>query len=729
MIELLKSRVRQRPRRSMGDDFLPLRRDGYHVFNLMSRRSKKNAGRSSVSGRPGVEMPEGAMTRPPEAGSPPAVRPERWMVPGVCIGLAAMVWVVFGQTLGFDFIDFDDNAYITDNPIVQRGLTLPGTLWAFTHVYASNWHPLTWLSHMLDCQFYGLNPGGHHLTNVLLHTANVILLFLILRRMTGCLWRSAFVAALFAIHPLRVESVAWLAERKDVLSGLFFLLTLAAYVRYARHPWSPARYGLVMLLFALGLMCKPMLVTLPLVLLLLDYWPLNRLQTDAGTEPVFRLARRQIPRRLILEKLPLFGLTAASCAITIFAQTRLIQSIGNLPLPMRMGNVSISYLTYMEQMFRPSGLAIFYPLTAGGVRVAEVVLSLVVLAGISAGVIVLRRRRPWLLTGWLWYLVMLLPVIGILQVGAQAHADRYTYLPQIGLYVLLTWAAADLSARWRHRRIVLGTLSAVILVALIFCARAQTAYWRNSDSLWTHTLACTSDNFIAHNNLGNTRLHQGKVDEAIVHLQTALRINPSFANAHDILGNALLQKGKVDEAIAEYHIALQINPRFAEACYNLGNARLRQGNVDEAIAQYQKALEFNPDFADAHNNLGTALLHRGNTAEAIAQYRLAMQLKPDKAEIQNNLAWLLATCSDASLRNGNQAVALAERANQLTGNGNPVVLDTLAAAYAEAGRFPEAVTTAQRALRLAAVHSNSELAGSLQSQLKLFQAGQPFHLN
>jgi tetratricopeptide (TPR) repeat protein len=595
-----------------------------------------------------------------------------------------------------------------------------------------------------------------------------------------------------------VESVAWLAERKDVLSGLFFMLTLGAYVRYARHSWSPARYALVVLLFALGLMSKPMLVTLPFVLLLLDYWPLNRLQTDAGTEPVFCVARRQIPRRVILEKLPLLGLAIASCAITIFAQTRVIQtSAGNLSLPIRMGNAMISYVGYLGQMFWPSGLAVFYPLTAGGVRFAGVILSLVVLAGIFAVVIVLRRRRPWLLTGWLWYLIMLLPVIGILQVGAQAHADRYTYLPQIGLYLLLTWAAADWCAGWRQRRLVLAGGAAVILVALIFCARTQAAYWRNSEILWTHTLACTPDNFMAcyglgnalfqkgkedeaiaqyqkaveinpgyaeaRNNLGNVLLQQGKVDEAIVQLQRALEIKPDFAdahnnlgnallqqgkvdeamehvlralqinsdsaNAHDILGNAFLQKGNVDGAILEYQAALQLNPHYAEAWYNLGNARLRQGKLDEAIAQYEKALEINPDFADAHNNLGTALLHQGNAAEAIAQYQLALQIKPDKAEIQNNLAWLLATCSQASLRNGNQAVALAEQANQLTGYDNPVVLDTLAAAYAEAGRFPEAVTIAQRALRLAEARSNTALTVSLQSQLQLFQAGRPFHLN
>jgi protein O-mannosyl-transferase len=788
---------------SMGDDFLPLRRYGYHVFNLMSRISKKKTrygkaapGHSSASVRPTVARPKVATARPPAAGSPPTDWPDRWMVPGVCILLAAMVWVVFGQTLGFGFVNLDDNTYIYDNPVVQKGLTFPGIVWAFTHVWASNWHPLTWISHMLDCQLYGLNAGGHHLTNVLLHTATVTLLFLVLRQMTGCLWRSAFVAAVFAIHPLRVESVAWLAERKDVLSGLFFMLTLGAYVNYARHPWSPARYGLVVLLFALGLMCKPMLVTLPFVLLLLDCWPLNRLQTNAGAESVFRLGRRQIPKRLIFEKLPLLGLTAASCAITIFAQTRVIQSSGNLSLPLRLGNALVAYVAYIRQMFWPADLAVFYPLTTGSVTVSKVALSLLVLAGISIVVIILRRRHPYLLTGWLWYLIMLVPVIGILQAGLQARADRYTYLPQIGLYLLLTWTAADQCARWRLRRVVLGGGAVIILVPLIFCAHAQTAYWRNSESLWTHTLACTSGNFFARyglgnalfqegkvdeaiaqyqkalqinpnyaetcnnlgnalleqgkvneaieylqkalqinpdnveacGNLGNALLHQGKVDEAIEHLRKAVQINPHSANAHDILGNALLQKGNVDGAIAQYHAALQINPLYSEACYNLGNALLQQGKASEAIAQYQKALQINPNYANARNNLGTALSRQGNAAEAIAQYQKALQIQPDKVEVQNNLAWLLATGPQASLRNGNQAVALAQRANQLTGDGNPVVLDTLAAAYAEAGRFPEAVATAQRALHLAEIQSNTTLAESLQSQIKLFQAGQPFHL-
>jgi tetratricopeptide (TPR) repeat protein len=400
-------------------------------------------------------------------------------------------------------------------------------------------------------------------------------------------------------------------------------------------------YCLVVLFFALGLMCKPMLVTLPLVLLLLDYWPLNRLRADAATEPVFRLAGRRVPRRLVFEKLPLLGLAAASCAVTIFAQTKSILPFENMSLSLRVGNALVSCVAYLGQMFWPAGLAVLYPFTAGDVGVSEVVLSLVLLAGISTGVFILRRRRPCFLTGWWWYLIMLAPVIGIVQVGAQARADRYTYLPQIGLYLLLAWAAADVCAGWRHRRVVLGGGSTVILVALIFCARAQTAYWRNSESLWTHTLACTADNFIGHNNLGNALLKMGQVDEAIVHFQKALEIKPDFAEAHNNLGNFLFQKGQVDEAIVHFQKALEIKPDYAVAHYNLGNALLKMGHVDEAIAHFQKALQINPDYAEAHNNLGYALIQKGSVDEAIAHFQKALQINPDYADAHNNLGNIL----------------------------------------------------------------------------------------
>jgi tetratricopeptide (TPR) repeat protein len=734
----------------------------------MSQRSKKKARQgkaaavhSSAPILPAGEVPEVEDSRSLQSESPAAGLNDRWLVSGVCLFLAAIVWVVFGQILGHEFVNYDDDFYVYENPEVAQGLTLQGILRAFTHVHCSNWHPLTWISHMLDCQFYGLNPGGHHLTNILLHTATAILLFLVLRRMTGFLWRSAFVAAVFAVHPLRVESVAWVAERKDVLSGLFFMLTIGAYARYARRPWSPARYGLVVFLFTLGLMCKPMLVTLPLVLLLLDFWPLKRFTIhDSRHTPSLHHSITPL-LRLLLEKLPLLGLAVASGAVTIFAQHEALQSCEKFSLPLRVGNALVSGVVYLGQMFWPSGLAVLYPFTARNIGVSEVVLSLVLLAGISTGVFVLCRRRPCFLTGWLWYLIMLAPVIGIVQVGAQARADRYTYLPQIGLYLLLTWAAADLCAGWRHRRVVLGGGATIILVALIFCARAQTAYWRNSESLWTHTLACTSDNYIGHNNLGNALLKTGDVDEAMVHFQKALEIKPDFAEAHNNLGNFLFQKGSVDEATVHYQKALEIKPDYAVAHYNLGNALIQNGNVDEAIAHFQKALQINPDYAeahnnfgyaliqkrnvdeaiahfqkalqinpnyaDAHNNLGGALLRKGNVDEAIVHFQKVLEIKPDHWEVQNNLAWVLATSPQASLRNGNKAVELAQRANQLTGGENPVILHTLAAAYAEVGRFSDARRSAQKAIELAQAAGQKDLAGQLNGELKLYEAGLPFH--
>ncbi|MGP8200845.1 MAG: tetratricopeptide repeat protein [Limisphaerales bacterium] len=671
---------------------------------------------------------------------------QRWQMPSVCLVLAATTFAVFGQTIGFEFVNYDDGYYVYNNPMVARGLTLKGVAWAFTGVHVDNWHPLTWLSHMLDCQLYGLNPAGHHLTNVLLHTATVIVLFLVLRQMTGALWRSAFVAAVFAIHPLRVESVAWVAERKDVLSGLFFMLTLGAYVRYVRLPWSPARYGLVLVLFAMGLMSKPMLVTLPVVLLLLDYWPLQRLD----------------PRKLsglLMEKLPLLALSAASCIVTFLAQYGAMQ-LFPIPASSRFANASVAPMVYLGQMLCQTGLAVLYPYPLNGPPSWELVLAGMLLAGVSVVVWGVRRKQPWLLVGWLWYLVMLLPVMGIIQVGRQAHADRYTYLPQIGVYLAITW----LVAQWRMNRAALASLVTGVVGVLMVAAWKQAAYWKDSESLWTHTLNCTTGNGVAHYNLGIALDRQGRLDEAIEHYQKALQIIPDSPTTEYCLGNDLRQKGRVDEAIEHYQKALQLRPELAaETHYNLGIALGQKGRVDEAIVQYREALQSDPDFADAHinlgitllqtgqldeaishlqrtlqinpgnakaqNNLGNAFLQKGNAAEAIAHFQQAMQLEPDDPWVKNNLAWLLATSAEASLRDGDKAVQLAREANELAGGENPIILHTLAAALAESGRFSEAVETAQRALRLAEPQSNARLAGQLQPEMKLYQAGRPFHIS
>jgi tetratricopeptide (TPR) repeat protein len=752
----------------------------FALFRNGRWKQKAAAVPSGTSASPASEMPEAEGSRPLQSESRPAALKDDWLVYGVCIFLAAIIWGVFGQTLGHEFVNFDDDLYVYENPVVQKGLTWEGFRWALTYGYIGHWHPLTWISHMLDCRFYGLSPGGHHLTNVLLHTATAVLLFLVLRRMTGFLWRSAFVAAVFAIHPLRVESVAWVAERKDVLSAFFFMLTLGAYVRYVqrrskvegresrarvvpaldplvrRSEAKMARlwtldYGLVVLFFALGLLSKNMLVTLPFVLLLLDFWPLGRV-----TSGEWRVASIL---RLVWEKIPLLVLTVGSCVATALVPEKL--TADTLPFGLRMENAVVSCVTYLWQMIHPSGLACVYPNPANYLPFWQVAGAVGLLLAISGAVWAFRQTRPWLMVGWLWYLGMMVPVIGMVQISYYAHADRYTYLPQIGLYLLLTWAAADLCAGWRHRRVVLGGGATVILVALIFCARVQTSCWRNSESLWTHTLACTSDNFIAHNNLGIALIPKDQVDEAIVHYQKALQIKPDYAEAHNNLGNALLKKGSVDEAITQYQKALQINPNYAEAHHNLGSALLQKGSVDEAIVHYQKALQINsgfaeahvnlgnallqkgsvdeaivhcqtalqikPGFAEAHVNLGNALRQKGSVDEAIVHYQKALQIKPDYVEVLNNLAWLLATCPDAHIRDGVRAVKYAGRACELTHYGVTLLVGTLAAAYAEAGRYDDAIATAQKACALATAAGEQDLLEKNQELLALYRAHQPYH--
>ena len=592
---------------------------------------------------------------------------------GVCLFLAALIWFVFGQTLGFDFVNYDDNDYVLKNAEVNAGLTWRGLLWAFTQVHSANWHPLTWISHMLDCQLYGLHPAGHHLTNLLLHTATALSLFLVLRQMTGALWRSAFVAAVFAIHPLRVESVAWIAERKDVLSGLFFVWTIGAYAHFTRQPRPLLRYAFVLMLFVLGLMSKPMLVTVPFVLLLLDYWPLQRTGLS--------------PQRLILEKIPLLLLAVASSIITLVAQRAASVSLLSAPLSSRIGNALISLAIYLRQFFWPSDLAAFYPWSNQNTASMPVALSGALHILISALVFRFRGQR-YLATGWLWYLVMLAPVIGIVKVGTQAHADRYTYLPQIGWCILLTWLAADLL----KRRGALGGFAFAAILALAFVAREQAAVWRNSETLWTHSIAHTAAHPRAHVNLGEAFYEQGKLQAAAEQYAVALQLEPNESTAHSALGVALLELGRAEESIAHLEEALRLNPRDAEAHYNLGNSYLQTRRFESALLEYARALE----------------------------------LEPDDFQALNNRAWILATCADPALRNGALAVPLAERADQLTRGANPVVQATLAAAYAESGRFPEAIRSAESAIKLATAEGNMSRADSLRLQLARYQSNLPW---
>jgi tetratricopeptide (TPR) repeat protein len=727
----------------------------------------------------------------------------RWMIPGICLLIMAVTWMVFGQTVHYEFVNFDDDIYVYENPRITSGLTLQGIKWAFSHSYCYYWAPLPALSHMLGCQLYGLGPGGHHLINVLLHGATAVLLFLVLREMTGALWRSALVAALFAIHPLRVESVAWVTERKDVLSGLLFVLTLGAYVSYVRNlggKGSRARYLAVAFLFAMGLMSKPpSLVTLPFVLLLLDYWPLNRfgqpVSADASAEPIRGQNNFSVFKGLVIEKIPLFILSAASCAVTILTATPV--PVEQRSIAARLGNAIASYTAYFGQTFYPADLAVFYPFPTTGIPPWQVLFSVVLVATISVGVFVLRRSQRYLIVGWLWYLGMLAPVIGLIQLGEQARADRFTYLPQIGLLLLIAWAMGDLCSSLRHRRAVLGAGALIAVSALMACAHLQASHWKNSESLWSHTLACTSGNSIAHNNLGTALLQTGRADEAAIHFQKALEIQPRYAEARNNLGNVFFQKGRMDEAVADYQKALQINPKlalgrynlgvaflqnrrvhesvehfqgaleiepdfakahynlgiafvqlgrvseaiahynealeinpnYAEAEYNLGIALLQIGRLNEAVSHYNKALAINPNYVEAHNNLGTALLQLGRVSEALAHFQKAMEINPLNVEAQNNMALVLATFPETRVRNGTKAVELAERADHLSGNANASISATLAAAYAEAGQFPNAITTARRALQLATDQGNTALADAIRAQIRLYQSGFPYRYN
>ena len=583
---------------------------------------------------------------------------------GLCALLAAAVLLVFGRTLKYDFVNYDDDVYFYANSHVQAGLTWPAMAWACTTGYNGNWHPLTWLSFMSDVELFGPGPAGPHLTNVLLHAANTVLLLLVLRRLTGSLWRSSLVAALFGLHPLHVESVAWISERKDVLSGLFFMLTLLCYARAVtngrRHmPGAEIAgsvtggtrqtsrfYWLSVLFFALGLMSKPMLVTVPFVLLLLDFWPLKRIS-------VFE--RRTTDWRVVGEKIPFFLLSALACVTTIYAQPQHGVRIEKIPLEWRMENAVASCFVYLEKTFYPSGLTVFYPYSLDGMSAVKAFLGVFVLVGICLGFILLSRNRPYLLVGWLWYLGMLVPVIGLVQIARHAYADRYTYLPLIGVFILLVWGGGELFPFWRQRRRVFGVAAVVVVGAVMVGAAKQTAYWRNSESLWTHALACTTGNYIAHNNLGLILMAQGNTAEALDHYQRAIEINPSFAEAHQNLGVVLAQEGQSAEAIRHFKKAIELQPDCADAYNSIGNVLANQGRLTEAITNYETAVNINRDFAAAHYNLGNALALQGKYAEAIAQFQAALQLKPDDLAVHNSLAAALALQNQSVKENGKQS--------------------------------------------------------------------------
>jgi tetratricopeptide (TPR) repeat protein len=557
----------------------------------------------------------------------------------ICLFLMAVTLTAFWQVQHHEFINYDDGGYVTQNLYVRAGITVKGIIWAFTNTRATNWHPLTWLSHMLDCDFYGLNPGKHHLTNLLFHTANTLMLFLVLHRMTKTIWANAFIAVLFALHPLHVESVAWLAERKDLLSTFFWILTMGAYLNYSKRP-NFNRYVLVLVLFVLGLMSKPMVVTLPFVLLLLDYWPLCRIrwgQLDCEGnlqigQPMNFDKWRPSFSHLVLEKTPFFALAAASCLLTLFAQQHggAVRSLALFPIETRIANALISYVGYMGKMLWPSPLAIPYP-HPHVFPIWQIVGAALFLTCVSALVVYSGKRHPFLAVGWLWYIGTLVPVIGLVQVGSQAMADRYTYIPLIGLFIIIGRAVPSILNRWRYRKIVLGISAGIIISSLMLMTREQVKHWQNSVTLFNHTLNVTANNFVAYNQLGLALYDQGKFQEAISLFGIALKIKPDYFETHNNLGAALAQQGKTEEALAHFSKALEKKPDSAEVYNNLGIVSMQQGKIREAIESFKKAVQIKPDFPVAHFSLGLSYLSIGDLKSAQDEYEVLKTINPDLA--------------------------------------------------------------------------------------------------
>ena len=572
---------------------------------------------------------------------------------------------VYGQVWNFGFINYDDPLYVTDNAVVQRGFTWEGIRWAFTALAAANWHPLTWLSHMLDVSLFGLEPGFHHLVNLLFHLLNTSLLFLVLKTATGACWRSAFVAALFALHPLHVESVAWIAERKDVLSTFFGLLAIGAYCRYTQRPgWR--KFLPVAIFFSLGLMAKPMLVTLPLVLLLMDFWPLGRLKPSmpkassapapAGERKKSKKKKQQPPTTasvksagtgsphlaIVTEKIPLILLSALSSLITLYAQQQggAISAVDAYPLGTRIANALASYFLYLVKMVWPANLAVYYPFVKD-VPVWQALAGALLLIAVTFAAVRTARRFPYLLFGWLWYLITLLPVIGIVKVGEAAMADRYTYIALIGPFVAVSWGVYELAARWTRGKEAMAAAGLMVVTALAAATFVQAGTWKNSATLFRHALAVTENNFMAHTNLAVALIDEGRLDEALPHLETATKIRPDFPNARFNLGVIGMRQGKDDEAMGHFKAALHIDPGFARASHYAGLLHLQRGESAEAVLYFQRALAGGGPDPQVFAALADALAMSSRYEEALSFYGKALVLRPDAVEVRYNAARIL----------------------------------------------------------------------------------------
>lgn len=661
----------------------------------------------------------------------------------IALLLALTTLLVYLPAARDGFINFDDQTYVTENSVVQNGLTWAGIKWAFITGHGSNWHPVTWLSHMTDCELFGLNPGGHHLVSVLFHAANAALLFGLWFRLTGRLWPAAFVAALFAWHPLHVESVAWVAERKDVLSTFFALLTLLSYTRFVQNsevgsqksetarigfqisdlqPPASRFYWLALIFFALGLMSKPMLVTLPCVLLLLDYWPLRRVSGD----------KWQVSGalRLTIEKWPFFLLTAASSVVTFLVQSQqggnAVASLEMVPLHYRFYNTLISYGRYLLKTIWPVDLAVIYPLP-------EHVAWMNAAAAVSAAGLLLiswlvwrgGRACPYLLVGWLWFLGTLVPVIGLVQVGSAALADRYTYFPLIGIFIAVTLGIGDLADRWRIPKMGLAVAGALVLAACLALTENQLRYWRDSETLFAHALAVTEDNHVAHVDLGAALEQKGKLNEALAQYRAAEKLAPELYHIHNNLGNLLDTLHQPEAALAEYREAIRRNPGLAFLHNGAGTVLAELGRYPEALAEFTNAIRLDPAFAAPHARMGDTLLKQGRDAEAVVQFNESVKLEPMNYQTLIHAAKIFASIDNPAVRDGRTALILALKANELSGHNQPMVFDILGMALAANGDFTNAAVCAQNALDLANAARMKKLE-PIQQRLELYQKHQPW---
>ncbi len=781
----------------------------------LSQTAMSKAGRKNRR----VEEPPSPSTPALNGATPSA---SRWQTTGVALLLAIATFAAYARVLRNEFVYLDDRTYVTENAAVQEGLTWNGVVWAFSTTHGANWHALTWLSHMLDCQLFGLNPAGHHLTSVLLHVLNVVLLFHVLRRMTGAIRPSAFVAAAFGLHPAHVESVAWIAERKDVLSTFFGLLTAVAYIRYVERR-TILRYAAVVGLFAVGLTAKPMLVTLPFVFLLLDYWPLRRFQDGANSHRGLsaRLAS------LVVEKLPLLILAGVSSVVTVYAQRAggAMMTEAMLSFEVRVANAVVSYAKYLAIAFWPSGLAVYYPHALKADSIVEVASAAAILGAVTLAVIAAARKHPHMLVGWFWFVGTLVPVIGLVQVGGQAMADRYTYVPYIGLFIMVAWGARSIlqteprgssrnlppplqrgdpggfpsepGAQATGRPLIAiaahGCIFAVLLV-LASAAFVQAGYWHDSKRLFQHALDVVPNNTQAHIFMAQTLVREGRVADAVPHFAEAVRIVPNEPYNLADYGRALYESGRTDEAAVQLEQAVKLMPTHSGAQYFLGVVRVKQNRSKEAIAHLQEALRLDPKLLHAHHYIGSAAADQrqfvqaiqhlqkwlavdpkssetlvklgqcysalgnadaardtlqkavdanpndayalaalaqivswqGNAAAAIELYERALKVAPDYPHAANNLAMIYATVDDAQFRNAARAVELAEHACRLTGYKDAVSLDTLAAAYAEAGRFDDAMKTISTAIEVAKASGEDQLVQYLEQRRAMYAAGRPW---